>query len=70
MSISEGNGLRPVYTVRLVSPIFGGGFEKNRADIRNLLHYVGPIFFKAAAKNRANKLHRVNRPLDVNILHK
>ena len=29
--------LRPVYTVRLVGPSFGGGFEKNRADIKNLL---------------------------------
>ena len=26
--------LRPVYTVRLVGPIFGGGFEKNRADLK------------------------------------
>ena len=47
---------------RLVGPIFGGGCEKNRADIKATDFFVGPIFFKAAAKNRAYKSHRVNRP--------
>ena len=48
--------------VRLVGLIFGGGFENNRADIVQQIFYVGPIFFKAAAKNRADKSHCVNRP--------
>ena len=33
-------------------------------DLVQQIFYVGPIFFKAAAKNRADKSHRVNRPLD------
>ena len=58
--------LRPVYTVRLVGPINGGGFEKNRADLKICCTAtdVGPIFFEAAAKNQADKSHRVNRPLE------
>ena len=44
--------------MRLVGLIVGGGFEKNRAEVQQIF-YVGPIFFTATAKNRADKSHRV-----------
>ena len=61
--------LRPVYTVRLVGHNFSGGFEKKSARQNKKsvavqqTSYAGPIFFQATDKSRANKSHRVNRPL-------
>ena len=44
---------------------FKGRFTRCDLSARFLaaaLKKIGPIFFKAAAKNRAYKSHRVNRP--------